>query len=57
MQLKDSFDKDGKKISPSLPKHIKNYLIESGLTAEIIDDLDGDSMIELLEIINGTKKN
>ena len=38
-------------------QYIKGNLVTSGIPAEIVDDLDGDSMIELLEIINGTKKN
>lgn len=36
---------------------IKQNLIKSGLPEEIVDDLDGDSVMELLEIISGTKKN
>lgn len=36
---------------------IKKNLIESGIPEEVIDDMDGDNMIELLDIINGSKKN
>lgn len=32
---------------------LKNY----GLPQEIIDELDGSSVVEILEIVNGTKKN
>ena len=46
MQLKDSFDKDGKKISPSLPKHIKNYLID--IDGTICDDIPNEEPERML---------
>ena len=32
---------------------LKNY----GIPQEVIDELDGSSVVEILEIVNGTKKN
>lgn len=36
---------------------IKEKLIEYGLPSEVLDELDGDAFVELLSVINGTKKN
>ena len=36
---------------------INESLISFGVPQEVIDELDGSSVIELLEIINGSKKN
>lgn len=36
---------------------IKENLVASGLPEEVMNDMDADSVIELLEIVNGTKKN
>ncbi len=36
---------------------IKEKLIDYGLPSEVLDELDGDSFVELLSVINGTKKN
>jgi len=36
---------------------VKQNLMDCGLPEEVINDLDHDSMIELIEIINGSKKN
>jgi len=38
-------------------KYTKQVIIEAGIPELVIDDLDADSVIELLSIINGTKKN
>lgn len=37
--------------------YIQEVLIEFGIPKEVIEELDGSSIVELLEIINGTKKN
>lgn len=37
--------------------HIQESLVSYGVPQEVIDELDGSSVIELLEIINGSKKN
>jgi hypothetical protein len=46
MLLKDSFDKDGKKVSPTLPEHIKNYLID--IDGTICDDIPNEEPERML---------
>ena len=46
MLLKDSFDKDGKKISPTLPAHVKNYLID--IDGTICDDIPNEEPERML---------
>ena len=55
MQLKDAFGKDGKKISPALPPHIKNYLID--IDGTICDDIPNEEPERMLtaEEIPGAK--
>ena len=38
-------------------KFLYDSLVGYGIPSEVIDELDGTSVVELLEIINGTKKN
>lgn len=38
-------------------KYVHSKLISYGIPEEVLNDLDGDSYIELMEIVNGTKKN
>lgn len=38
-------------------KYIRQSLIDCGIPEAVIDDLDGESMVELIEIVNGSKKN
>lgn len=37
--------------------YISECLVNYGIPKEVIEELDGSSIIELLEIVNGTKKN
>lgn len=37
--------------------YIQEALVQFGLPMEVIEELDGSSIVELLEIVNGTKKN
>jgi hypothetical protein len=37
--------------------YIQSKLIEYGLPKEVLDELDGDAFVELISVINGTKKN
>jgi len=37
--------------------YIQSSLFSYGVPKEVIEELDGSSVIELLEIINGSKKN
>lgn len=37
--------------------YIQEKLIEYGLPKEVLDELDGDAFVELISVINGTKKN
>ncbi|MBL0047638.1 MAG: phosphoheptose isomerase [Bacteroidetes bacterium] len=46
MLLKDSFDKDGKKISPTLPENVKNYLID--IDGTICDDIPNEEPERML---------
>jgi hypothetical protein len=46
MLLKDSFDKDGKKISPTLPAHVKNFLID--IDGTICDDIPNEEPERML---------
>ena len=36
---------------------VHEKLISYGIPNEVLNELDGDSYIELMEIVNGTKKN
>lgn len=36
---------------------VRENLIKYGIPAEVVDEMDSSSVLELLEIINGTKKN
>lgn len=38
-------------------RFIKGNLINYGIPESVLDELDGDSFVELLEVINGSKKN
>lgn len=40
LSLKDSFDNEGKKLSPILPKEVKNYLID--IDGTICDDIPNE---------------
>lgn len=46
MLLKDSYDKDGKKISPTLPENVKNYLID--IDGTICDDIPNEEPERML---------
>ena len=46
MLLKDSFDKDGKKVSPTLPAHVKNFLID--IDGTICDDIPNEEPERML---------
>jgi hypothetical protein len=46
MLLKDSFDKDGKKISPTLPADVKNFLID--IDGTICDDIPNEEPERML---------
>lgn len=38
-------------------KFIKAKLSQYGIPEPVLDELDGDAFVELLEVINGSKKN
>ena len=38
-------------------KFVKTKLMQYGIPEQTLDDLDGDAFIELIEVINGSKKN
>lgn len=46
MLLKESFDKDGKKVSPTLPENVKNYLID--IDGTICDDIPNEEPERML---------
>jgi len=51
MSLQDTFDKDGKKISPQLPSHITNFLIDiDGTICEDIPNEQPERMLTAEEI-------
>jgi hypothetical protein len=37
--------------------YIQDCLVAFGIPKEVLEELDGSSIIELLEIVNGSKKN
>lgn len=50
-KLVEKFDKDGKKISPHLPEHIKNYLVDiDGTICEDIPNEEPERMLTAGEI-------
>jgi hypothetical protein len=60
MQLKDQFDAEGKRISPSLPAHITNFLIDiDGTICEDVPNEEPERMLTAtmiegaLETVNG----
>lgn len=36
---------------------IEQKLISYGIPQDVLDELDGDAYVELLEVVNGSKKN
>lgn len=38
-------------------KYISKFLADTGIPEDVLGDMDADSVIELLEVINGSKKN
>ena len=59
-KYKDLVDIEEKMASMS-PKEkvlfVHSRLIEYGIPEEVLNDLDSDAYVELIEVINGTKKN
>jgi hypothetical protein len=37
--------------------YIKEKLISFGIPEAVLDELDGDAFVELMEVVNGSKKN
>lgn len=37
--------------------YVKNKLISYGIPESVLDELDGDAFVELMEVVNGSKKN
>lgn len=56
MELKENFDEKGRKASPILPPHIKNYLIDiDGTISEDVPNEEPERMLTC-EVIPGAKE-
>jgi len=54
LEMEETLEKLGNKEKMLF---IRDKLIDYGVPSEVLDELDGDALTELISVINGTKKN